>query len=489
MNNIRQLLLTMVIGLMSTMYAMQPGGTGFNPAVHVTGDSSATGRSVHSLTTSQLENCPSCLEALNPESHVLIRCECRHNFHLDCILPWIGRTENENEPRGCPMCRTHVTIYDPIEFDQNNQYRLVGSNRAPTFAELRDITILRALTNVTVSNNQRPQRPVPVPRERIAPIFQRPAEPELPVSMVSREDWEANRRAALANGQPDIGPYPGDQVQQGPNNAPAGVQPAIPHPVPAVQRINPPVIGVNVWPQLHYLGGHQPAPAAAPAAQPEAGFAGMHFVPEATLHQYAHVIQPGEWQLGRDARRHLNLPDIGDYPGDGRYIPPVDAFGHHDINIAEQVNALIERVAELPQQVQVPAQQPRHAVRLDALRPAVAPQPAQQLVENKESFSTLLKRYLPEMLGGLFCGYVISGELQANKDEEFSRVLGARRVLTYGPALFAANMVLKKINPQRTWDIKNFASWGVGIAAGLLLPYMLGSRSAPAVEQNERQRQ
>ncbi len=968
--------------LSPSLLAASPSSSPSTTYVPAATSSSSSGKTARPLTAPQFGDCPSCLESLNPESHVIIRCECRHNFHLDCILLWLGRTENPNKLRTCPICRARVIIYDPIEFAQNvpyqfdqrnNQYRLVGSNRAPTLDEIDNITRLRALTNVTISDNQRPQHRVPVPTLRITPAFQRPAEPELPIGMISRAEWEANRRAAPADGQRDIGPYPEDRAQQGPNNAPApalrqalaqpgaannaqepvdpavrtvlrqsvgargpgphyvpaqtmrefanvielgewtlernarrllglpdigdypgslegvrlenrdafgnhhlnvdeqvaalvirrslqrssvaqnnqlqpaannapqpapaaalrqpDVQPAnnAPQPAPAIaremhfldevvlrqyrhvitrdewqrehelrlqhrltglyrewqipdgsyvpqvrdafgdhtlnvnaqlailrarmarlnqqaaqpapaaqpvnpqpaqqpapaagairqqtlyflgehflrgefanvitldewqrehelrlqhglpglprqwvpdDRVVPPAYTVNVpdgsyvppvrgafgdhtlnvnaqlailrarvarrneqaarpvpaarpvnpqpvpqrapaagtvrqqtlhfldysilrnyihvisrdeWQREHELrlqhglnglhlewpipdgsyvppvrdafGDHtlephvqtgilrmrvarrneqaaQPAPAArpvnpqpvpqpapaVPAVQPLAPRA-LHFVTLGALRNFAHVIERDEWRLEREARlAHLD-EDIGEYQRDGRYRRPIiDAFGDHDRTANEQVDALAERAHQerlaeqraravaqqrpaapavhVPPQLVRPAEQRPAIAQPDIIYPnsglinanqsaqVVAPQVVQApAAENKSSFSTFLKQYVPEMLGGLLCGYVMSGELQSNKDEQFRRVLGARRVLTYGPAFLAANTVLARINPQRTWDVKNIASWGVGIAGGLLLPYIL-NRPAPN-EQNERQR-
>ncbi len=135
-------------------------------------------------------DCPICLTPINhDEKHneIGIRCACTHNFHLECLLPYVERQGNERKT--CPVCRRNIVILDPIELRANNNIGLLGCNRVLTPQELANIQKLRSLNNVEISPLNRPVRSVAVP-QRINPEFERPEVPELPDNEIPRNAAE-----------------------------------------------------------------------------------------------------------------------------------------------------------------------------------------------------------------------------------------------------------------------------------------------------------
>ncbi len=169
------------------------------------------------------KDCPVCMTHIghdDEDKEIGIRCTCKHNFHLECLLPHVERQGNERKT--CPVCRRNIVIFDPIEYRENNNIGLIGCNRTLTTQELANIQKLRSLNNVEISPTNRPVRSVPVP-QRIDPEFERPEVPELPetarmAAERSLNGLPAQNAAGAANAHPAL---PGHERNQN----------AQPHPV------------------------------------------------------------------------------------------------------------------------------------------------------------------------------------------------------------------------------------------------------------------
>ncbi|CAL0307864.1 unnamed protein product [Lupinus luteus] len=54
-----------------------------------------------------MEQCAICLEEFcnGEELKLLVRTECLHVFHEDCMIKWLQRSNNVNQSYSCPLCR------------------------------------------------------------------------------------------------------------------------------------------------------------------------------------------------------------------------------------------------------------------------------------------------------------------------------------------------------------------------------------------------
>ncbi|OIW16627.1 hypothetical protein TanjilG_01866 [Lupinus angustifolius] len=57
------------------------------------------------------EQCAICLEEFcnGDESKLLVRTQCLHVFHEDCMIKWLQRCSNVNQSYSCPMCRCQIS--------------------------------------------------------------------------------------------------------------------------------------------------------------------------------------------------------------------------------------------------------------------------------------------------------------------------------------------------------------------------------------------
>jgi E3 ubiquitin-protein ligase DOA10 len=62
------------------------------------------------------EKCSVCL-APNDDldgSEIYLTLPCKHDFHKECILPWLDRTNS------CPLCRTEMKT-DDVEYEEKKK--------------------------------------------------------------------------------------------------------------------------------------------------------------------------------------------------------------------------------------------------------------------------------------------------------------------------------------------------------------------------------
>lgn len=56
------------------------------------------------------ETCPICTEEMVEGKVVSLPCTGRHEFHYNCVLPWILHDAEDRTPKTCPCCRCVITI-------------------------------------------------------------------------------------------------------------------------------------------------------------------------------------------------------------------------------------------------------------------------------------------------------------------------------------------------------------------------------------------
>jgi hypothetical protein len=58
------------------------------------------------INCNKLDKCSICLEIINEDSNIIL--ECKHNFHLTCIMKNIIINIQSNLIIKCPLCRTEI---------------------------------------------------------------------------------------------------------------------------------------------------------------------------------------------------------------------------------------------------------------------------------------------------------------------------------------------------------------------------------------------
>ncbi|VVU95387.1 hypothetical protein CPAV1605_1138 [seawater metagenome] len=66
-------------------------------------------------------NCSICLDQLIPPSGIIdlenkiINLRCNHNFHINCLKPWIIHQLDQNQIPSCPLCRKEIGECKPVK--------------------------------------------------------------------------------------------------------------------------------------------------------------------------------------------------------------------------------------------------------------------------------------------------------------------------------------------------------------------------------------
>ncbi len=94
--------------------------------------------------------------------------------------------------------------------------------------------------------------------------------------------------------------------------------------------------------------------------------------------------------------------------------------------------------------------------------------PIQQLRSPQKKQGFTFARFCSESTAGLILGLLMSGELDAKTGKNSTSQVWRRA--SYLPYAVGSNLLLSKVSPERNFDLKTVASYGLGFVAGLLMP-------------------
>jgi hypothetical protein len=61
---------------------------------------------INNCNSNKLNECSICLDTINKESYIIL--DCKHDFHLNCIMKHIIISIQSNLIIRCPLCRTNI---------------------------------------------------------------------------------------------------------------------------------------------------------------------------------------------------------------------------------------------------------------------------------------------------------------------------------------------------------------------------------------------
>lgn len=73
----------------------------------------------HANIQEKLDDCPICLDKMQPEQSIIKLLVCGHRFHSKCMSIWTSSKDT------CPLCRTNVSMLDIMKLSHN---RAAGVN-------------------------------------------------------------------------------------------------------------------------------------------------------------------------------------------------------------------------------------------------------------------------------------------------------------------------------------------------------------------------
>ncbi|CAK8695452.1 E3 ubiquitin-protein ligase RNF181-like [Clavelina lepadiformis] len=84
--------------------------------------------SLKDLDSKKDAQCPVCLAQFDNDD-VIITMPCEHYFHMDCLLPWLQKTNS------CPLCRFELVTDDP-DYEELKKEKLGQKEREARVADL-----------------------------------------------------------------------------------------------------------------------------------------------------------------------------------------------------------------------------------------------------------------------------------------------------------------------------------------------------------------
>ncbi len=493
--------------------APQVFGSQYVPEIHNPGNgNNAVPQHPNSAPAAQAaaeeRNCSVCQDTLRV-ADIHIRMTCNHEFHLHCILPWIRNNHNT-----CPDCRAPIEIYDPIDrHHRNGTTHLIGMNRNPEVQELRNLNELRGYRHITI-NQDNIARPIPLP-DPIEAAYQRPAVPDAP-ALSEAEQAESHAAEALlglvrgARMRRHANP-PARLVNQeetqcswctntlGANNI--HIRTACNHefhlyccilfftenydggcptcdapieiydPIDRSNNMNR-LIGLNraatdeessYIDRLRNRGNiriidqvnrdnQAPAAPAAIAVRPNLPARLVEpddFYMRFTMPEFQGVIDGlTEEQIDRYLNRYFAslLPAVRPAP-----MPANQPFDERIRNWDAHFASLVQPIPHHSNLLLLRNQHNNH------LPPTI-----------EKSKNSSFLHYSSRAVAGLLLGLLMSNELKTEENERPKKFPWRRA--SYVPFALGSGILLNKVSPQRTFDMKTAGSYFLGVAAGLLLP-------------------
>lgn len=79
----------------------------------------------------EFESCSICLDNAEIEKNNIIKLNCEHTFHTDCLNPWIYQQHMSILDTTCPLCRAAIVIY----INDDNSKETVYSDSDSNFSD------------------------------------------------------------------------------------------------------------------------------------------------------------------------------------------------------------------------------------------------------------------------------------------------------------------------------------------------------------------